>query len=192
LTILVIHHTIHWKKKEGVFLDGITILEASILYSALISPLLSMVLLFFWMSANMKNTAKAQLLGIVILLTLGFLAINSPIILIVEAIAIVLLVVWIFAYRDFFQKGQLPVILPIFALQIAYYILFFVLLSLEYILAITLLCIIPILSMILLYPWTFGNKKHSKGRVFIIIIFIVQIIFIISNITLPLMATSNF
>lgn len=151
-----------------------------------------MVLVLFWTSANMKNTAKAQLLGIVILLVLGFLAINSPMILIVGATAIILLVVWIFSYRNFFFKGQLSFILLIIALQVAYYILFFVIIGLEN-LAITLLllCIIPILSMILLFPWTFGNDKPSKGRVFIIIVFIIQVISAILSIVLSLIAMSN-
>lgn len=156
----------------------------------LFSPLLTIVLLLFWTSTNMKNTAKGQLLSIVILLVLGFLAINSPIFFIIEAIAIILLVVWIFANRDFFLKGQLPVILPISALQVAYYILFFVFIGLEYNLGMILL-IIPILSMIIVYPWTFGNKKTSKGRVLIMIIFIVQAIYAILIIVLSLMATSN-
>lgn len=174
-------------------MDGISLLDASLIYSLLFSPLLTMVLVLFWTSANMKNTAKTQLLGIVILLILGFLAINSPIILVAEAIAIILLVVWIFAYRDLFLKGQFTIILLFFALQVAYYILFFVFMGLQYNLAITLisLCIIPILSMILLYPWTFGNKKTSKGRELIIIVFIVQVIFIILSIVLSLMATVN-
>lgn len=177
-------------------MDGISLLEASLLYSVLFSPLLSMVLLLFWTSANMKNTAKAQLFGIVILLALGFLAINSPMILIIEATAIILFVVWLFAYRDFFLKeGQLSFILRFFALQVAYYILFFfVFTRLEYNLAITLLllCIIPILSMILLYSRTFGNKNTSKGRVLIVIVFIVQVIYAIITIVLALRAMSNF
>ena len=172
-------------------MDGISLLEASMLYSVLFLPILSMILLFAWTSANMKTTAKAQLFGIVILIALGFLAINSPIILIIEAAAIILLVVWVFAYRDFFLKGQLSVILLIFALQVAYYILFFVLMGLENNLAITLLCLIPILSIIFLYPWTFGNKKTSKGRVLIIIVFIVQVIYVILNILLSLIVTFN-
>lgn len=177
-------------RKGLFFLDGISLLEASIIYSLLFSPVLTMVFLLFWTSANMKTTAKAQLFGIVILIALGFLAINSPIILIIEAAAIILLVVWIFAYRDFFDKGQLPVILPISALQVAYYILFFVFMSLEYNLGLILL-IIPILSMIVVYPWTFGNKKNAKGRVLIMIIFIIQAIFAILIIVLSLMATAN-
>lgn len=172
-------------------MDGISFLDASILYSVLVSPLLCVVLLFFWMSANLKNTAKTQLLGIVILLALGFLAINSPIILIVEATAFILLVVWIFAYKNHFLKGQLPVFLLISALQFAYYILFFIFIGLENNLAITLLCIIQILSLILLYPWAFGNKNKTKGRAFIIIVFIIQVICAILNIVLSLMATSN-
>lgn len=172
-------------------MDGITTLDAIIIYSVLISPLLSMVLLFFWMSANMKSTAKAQLLGIVILMVLGFLAINSPFILIIEAAALILLVIWIIAYGGFFPKERLPVFLCTFALQIAFYIFFttiLILLNLGSPLAF-LICVIPILSMILLYPWTFGNKKKSEGRVFIMIIFIVQIIFTILNILISSPAT---
>ncbi len=165
-------------------MDGISFLEASILYAVLLFPLLTIILLLFWASANMKNTAKAQLFSIVILIAAGFLAINSPIFLIIEATALILLVVWIFAYRDFFLKGQLPVILLIFALQVAYYILFFVFIGLEYNLAITLLCISPILSMLLLYPWAFGNKSTAKGRVLIILVFIIQVIHVIFNIVL--------
>ena len=163
-------------------MDNISLLDASLIYSLLFSPLLSMILVLFWTSANMKNTARAQLLGIVILSVLGFLA-----------IAIILLVVWIFAYRKFFLKGQFTVTLLFLVLQVAYYMLFFVTMGSENNLAITLLllCIIPILSMILLYPWTFGNKKTSKGRELIIIVFIVQVIFIILSIVLSLMATVN-
>ena len=91
-------------------MDGISFLEASILYSVLLFPLLTIILLLFWASANMKNTAKTQLFGIVILIAAGFLAINSPIILIIEATALILLVIWIFAYKEFFLKEQLSVI----------------------------------------------------------------------------------
>ena len=171
-------------RKEVFFLDGISFLEASILYAVLLFPLLTILLLLFWASANMKNTAKAQLFGIVILIAAGFLAINSPIFFIIEATALILLVVWIFTYRDFLLKGQLSVILLIFALQVAYYILFFVFIGLEYNLAITLLCISPILSMLLLYPWAFGNKSTAKGRVLIILVFIIQVIHVIFNIVL--------
>ena len=170
-------------------MDGILLREAILFYSLLFLPIIILVLLLFWASVNTKTTAKVLLLGIIILFALGFLGINSPIILIVEVAAIILLVVWIFAYRDFFHKGKLPVILPISALQIAYYILFFVFMGLKYNL-ITLL-IIPILSMILLYPWTFGNKKTSKGQVLIMIIFIVQGIYAILVIVLSLMVTFN-
>ena len=160
-------------------MDGITFLDASIIYSLLFLPIITIILLFFWASANMKNTAKAQLLGILILFILGLLAINSPYILLIEAIAILLLIVWIYAYRNFFLKGQLSFILSISALQIVYYNLFLLLLSLGYTLVISLVCVIPIFSIVLLYPWTFGNKSPSKGQVFLIIAFIVQVIIII-------------
>ena len=172
-------------------MDGISLLEASILYTLLFCPLLSMVLLFFWTSANMKKTAKVQLLGLVFLLAIGFLTINSSISLVILAITIVLFVVWMFVYRDFFLKGQLPVIFFIFGLHVLYYILFFVFIGLQNDLAITLLTIIPILSMILLYPWTFGKKKTSNGRVFIMIALIIQVIYAILNITLSLMTIFN-
>ena len=121
----------------------------------------TMALVLFWTSANMKNTAKDQLRGILVLFALGFLSINSPIILVAEAIAIILLVVWIFAYRKLFLKGQFTVILLFLALQVGYYMLFFVTMGSENNLTLTLLllCIFPILSLLLLYPWTFGQKK---------------------------------
>lgn len=172
-------------------MDGITFLDASLIYSLLFSPLLTMVLLLFWTSANMKNTAKVQLLGIVILLVLGFFAINSPLIVIIEAAAIILLVVWISVYRDFFREGQLSISLLIIALQVAYCILFFVVVGLESTLVITLLCIIPVLSMILLYPWTFGSKNTSNGKIFIIIAFNIQVIIVILNIVFSLTAMFN-
>ena|GEM_PF-4792238 len=140
-------------------MDGISLLDVILFYSLILVPFLTMVLLLFWMSANIKNTAKARLYG---------------------------------TYHDFFHKGQLSFILLIFALQVSYYTLFFILLSLEYTLAFTLLCIIPILSMILLYSWTFGSKNTSKGRIFIISVFIVQVVFAILNIVLfSITATSN-
>ncbi|MEK3766160.1 hypothetical protein [Solibacillus sp. FSL K6-4121] len=174
-------------------MDDLSFLDASLIYLLLFSPLLSIILVLFWTSANMKNTAKAQLFGIVILLVLGFFAINSPLLLIVESIAIILLVVWIFAYKKFFLKGQFPFILLFFAIQVAYYILFFVFIGLEYNLAIILLllCIIPIVSMMLLYPWIFGIKKVFKGRVLIIIVFIIQVIYAVLSIVLSLIAKSN-
>ena len=150
-----------------------------------------MALLLFWTSSNMKNTVKFQLLGIGSLFVLALLAINSPLFFIIEAIAIVLLVVWIFAYRDFFLKGQLSAILFIVALQIFYYILLLIIISLENAIATVLLCVIPIISIVLLYPWTFGKKNTSKGQVFIIIVFIVQVIFVILNIMLTVISWSN-
>ncbi|WP_455662066.1 hypothetical protein [Pradoshia sp.] len=171
-------------------MDGISLLDASLFYSLLFSPLLTIVLLLFWISANMKNTAKVQLLSIVFLVILGFLAINSPFILIIEATAILLFLVWLYTYRSFFPKEQSSVFLLVFVLQIAYYMLFFFLLSSGN-LAITFLCIIPILSMVLLYSWTFGSKNTSSGRVFIIIVFIIQVIVVILTIVLSFIATSN-
>ena len=171
-------------------MDGISLLEASIFYSLLFSPIITIVLLLFWTSANMKTTAKAQLLGIIILFALGLLAINSPIILIVEAAAIILFTVWIFAYRDLFNKEQLPVTLTISALQVFSYILLFAFIGSEYNLEIILL-IIPILSIILIYPWTFGNKKTSKDSILIMLVFIVQVIYASLVIVLSLTATSN-
>ena len=158
------------------------------MYSLLASPLLSIVLLFFWMSVNFKNTAKAQLLGIVVLFVLGLLAINSPIIVIVEAAAIILFIVWLFAYRAFFSKEQVSVLIWFVVLQTVYYILLISILALMTNLGFIFACIIPILSMRLLYPWTFGNKKESEGRALILSIFVVQIIFMILNITVYLMA----
>lgn len=172
-------------------MDGITFLDASLIYSLLFSPLLTMALLLFWASSNMKKTVTVQLLGIVILFALALLAINSPLILIIGAIAVVLLVVWIFAYKDSFLKGQLSAILYIFPLQIVYYILFPVLINLENALTIALLCVIPILSMVLLYPWTLGNKNTSKGQVFLYIVFIVQGIFLLLNLVFSVIAGSN-
>ena len=172
-------------------MDGISLLDASVIYSLLFSPPLTITLLLFWASVDMKNTAKAQLLGIVILFVLGFLAINSPIILIIEATSILLFFVWIYTYKNFLRKEQLSVFSHIFALQSSYYILFFLIINLEYRLAIILLCIIPILSMILLYPWTFGSKKTAKGQVYIQSVFIIQTIFAILMIVISIMASVN-
>ena len=167
-------------------MDGITFIDASAIYSLLFLPIITIILLFFGASANMKNIAKAQLLGIVILFILGLLAINSLFILLIEVIAILLLVGWIYAYRNFFLKGQFSFILSISLLQIVYYNPFLILLSIEYTLLISLVCVIPIFSMSLLYPWTFGNKNTSKGRVFLIIAFIVQVIITILIIVVSL------
>lgn len=169
-------------------MDGITIWDALIIYSLLASPLLSIVLLFFWLSANVKNTAKAQLLGIIVLFVLGFLAINSFIILIVDAVVIILFVAWFFAYRSFFSKERLPITISVAVLQVIYYVLFIAILALTNV-GLILVCIISVLSIILLYPWAFGNKKESEGRGFILSIFAVQIMFAILNITVYLVAT---
>ena len=165
-------------------MDGISLLEAIAFYSLLLSPLLSMILLLFWTSVNMKNTAKAQLAGIVILSALGFAASNSPLFLLIETAALILSGVWIFAYRGCFLKGQLTVILSAFALQAAYSALLFTFIGSAYSLAVPLLCISPILTMILLYPWTFGNKRTSGGWVFLLIVFFVQVVHAILTITL--------
>ncbi len=157
-------------------MDDITFLDASVIYSLLFLPIITIILLFFWASANIKTAAGVQLLGIVILFILGLLAINSPYIVLIEAIAILLLIVWIYAHRNNFLKGQVSFILTIFALQIVYYNLFLLLLGIQYTLVISLACIIPILSIYLLYPWTFGNKKTSQGRIFLMIAFIAQVI----------------
>ena len=170
-------------------MDGISLLEASVFYSVLVSPLLTIVLLLFWTSSNINNTAKIQLLGIFILFYVGIFLNSSMFLIIGTTAAIILLVVWILAYKNYFLKGQLRVTLLIFVIQVAYYILFFELIGLENNLAILLLCIIPILSMLQLYPWTFGNKKTSKGRVFIIFVFVVQVIFLVLNIVLSLITT---
>ena len=170
-------------------MDGISLLDAIIIYSLLFSPPLTITLLLFWASADMKNTAKAQLLCIVILFILGLLTINSPIILIIETTAILLFVIWIYTYRNFFRKEQLTIFSHIFALQFSYYIFFFVILILEYHLAILLLCLIPIFSIKLVYSRTFLSKNTTSGRLFIILAFIVQVIFTILNIMLYLITT---
>ena len=173
-------------------MDGISLLDATIIYSLLFSPLLTMVLLFFWTSANMANNAKVQLLGIFILLVLGFLAINSPFILIIESAAIILFILWLITYRASFLNGQISLISTIFILQFVFYLLFFILLFFESGPIFSLLGIIPILSMIFLYPWAFGKKKTiSKGRVFIIFGFIVQVYLVILSIVNSFVVTSN-
>ena len=140
------------------------------------------------MSVDVKNAAKAQLLGIVVLFVLGLLAINSPIFGIVEVATMILLGAWLFAYRDFFSKERLPVTISVVVLQMIYYVLFIAIgawTNLGFILA----CIISVLSMILLYPWAFGDKRESNGRAFVLSIFAVQIMFTVLNITIYLMAT---
>ena len=169
-------------------MDGISFLDASIFYSLLFSPLLTMLLLFFWLSTNLRNLAKAQLVGIVVLIILGFLAINSPFITLIEGVALVLLIVWILTNKDSFLKGQLSFISLVFTLQIIYYVLFFIFLGLELNLAFAFLSIIPILSIILLYSRMFGSKKTANGRVFLLTTFAVQVIFAISNLALSLIA----
>lgn len=172
-------------------MDGISFLDALHIYSLLFSPILTMLLLLFWLSADIKNLAKVQLLGIVILVVLAFLSINSPMIAILGGAAIVLFVIWLSTYSRFFLKEQSSVTLRIFSLQIAHYVLFFVLLSFQYHLALTFMCIIPILSMIQLYSWAFGSKNTSNGRVFIIIVFVIQVILACLNIAIPLIETYN-
>jgi len=123
-------------------LDGISLLDAIQFYYLLFSPFLTIIILLFWMAANMKRSAK----------------------------------------------GKLTLFSIISILQFAYSILFFALLDLESNLAIALLCIIPIISIILLYSWTFGRKKTLSGRVFLIMIFIVQVILLILTFILSLIA----
>ena len=166
-------------------MDGITTLQAVMMYSLLVSPLLSIVLLFFWLSVDAKNTAKVQLLGIVVLFVLGFLAINSTIIIIVHAAAIILLVAWLFAYRRFFSKDRLS---SVATLQISYAIAFVALFMLTNV-GFILVCIISVFSMIRLYPWAFGDKRESNGRALVLSIFAVQIMFTVLTITFYLMAT---
>ena len=170
-------------------MDGISFIDALQIYSLLFSPILTMLLLMFWMSANIKKIANTQLLGIVILLVLAFLAINSPMIAILGGAAVFLFIIWLATYSRFFLKEQSSITLHIFLLQIAHYVLFFALLSFQYHLALTLMCIIPIFSMIRLYPWAFGNKNISNGRAFIIIAFIIQVILACLNIAIPLIET---
>ena len=173
-------------------MDGISLLDATIIYSLLFSPLLTIVLLFFWTSANMKNKAKTQLLGIFILLVVGFLVINSPFILIIESVAIILFILWLMGNRASFLNEQLSIISIITVLQLVFYMLFFILLGLEFGPILSLLCIIPILSMFFLFPWTFGKKRTiSKGRVFIILVFIVQVYLFILSIVNSFVVTSN-
>ena len=168
-------------------MDGITLYDTMLFYSLLFSPLLAMILISFWMSANSKNKAKVQLLGIVILVVLGFFAINSPFIIIIELTAIFLFLAWIYTHREFFLEERLSVFLSIVSLQLAYYSLFIFLMSLGN-LAIALLCFFPILSLVLLYSWTFGRKKASRGRVYIIMVSIVQVILLILTIILSFTA----
>ena len=173
-------------------MDGISLLDATIIYSLLFSPLLTIVLLFFWASANMVNKAKTQLLGIFILLVLGFLAINSPFILIIEGVAVVLFILWLITNRQSFLDEQISFISILVVLQLVFYMLFFILIGLESGLILSLLGIIPILSVCFLYPWAFGKKRTiSKGRLFIILVFIVQVYLVILSIVNSLVVTSN-
>ena len=140
----------------------------------------------------MVNKAKAQLLGIFILLVLGFLAINSPFILIIEGVAVVLFILWLITNRQSFLDEQISFISILVVLQLVFYMLFFILIGLESGLILSLLGIIPILSVCFLYPWAFGKKRTiSKGRLFIILVFIVQVYLVILSIVNSLVVTSN-
>ena len=167
---------------EGVvFLDGISLLDASLFYSLLFSPLLTMIFLLLWISADMKKAIKAQILGIIILVAAGIFAINSPFITVIEAIAILLLFVWFIAHKDSFRREKRSATLSIFAFQITYYILFFPLLIAGNAATAFVLCIAPILTIKFAYPWAFG-RKTSSDRMYVTFAIIVQVILILLNI----------
>ena len=157
-------------------------------YALATMPILTIVLLLFWIPANMNKTAKIQFLGIFILFVIGILTAQydfNTLFGIILLIFIIALTLWIFVNRRFFIIKHLSVISMIFALQIAF---FFLIQWIGYGLSLILLCIVPILSMVLLYPWIFGSKEKSYGRVLAIIIFIVQLIFTILNVVLLILA----
>ena len=162
-------------------MDGISLLDASLFYSLLFSPLLTMVFLLFWISADIKKAAKAQILGIIILMAAGIFAINSPFITFIEAIAILLLIVWFIAHKDSFRREKRSVTLSIFAFQITYYILFFPLLISGNAATAFVLCIAPILTIKFAYPWAFG-RKTSSGRMYVIFAIVLQVVLTLLNI----------
>ena len=146
------------------------ILEYSIVYL----PLLTMALLLLWIPANMKNTSKAQFIGIftlfiliVVLCAIDYIGTG----LILFLLFIVLLTLWIFVNRGSFQIRHISIIFLIFIMQFALYLIF--LQSWGIMTSIILCSIITIISLILLYSWIFGNKKALNGRLLALIIFIV-------------------
>ena len=160
-------------------MDGISLLDAILLYSVLFLPILTMILLFAWGAANMKSSSKVQLLVIILVFILGILAINS-IILPIMSVSMILLFIWIYLNRSGFVQGQLLCIFIVFGFQLLFYFLGFSVIDLESTWAFTILLITPIVTIVLLFPWTFGRKNIlTKGRLIVVIVFILQVILLI-------------
>ncbi|MEC2054151.1 hypothetical protein I6J18_04815 [Peribacillus psychrosaccharolyticus] len=160
-------------------MDGISFLDAILIYSVLFLPIVTMILLFVWGAANMKNSSKVQLLVVILVFILGILAINS-IILPIMSVSMVLLFIWIYLNKNGFAQGQLLFIFIVFGFQILFYFLWFLVLDLETTLAFIILLVAPIATMGLLFPWTFGRKNTlAKGQLIVVIAFILQVILLI-------------
>lgn len=160
-------------------MDGISFLDAILIYSVLFLPIVTMILLFAWGAANMKNSSKVQLLVVILVFILGILAINS-IILPIMSVSMVLLFIWIYLNKNGFAQGQLLFIFIVFGFQLLFYFLWFLVLDLESTLAFIILLVAPIATMGLLFPWTFGGKNTlAKGQLIVVIAFILQVILLI-------------
>ena len=160
-------------------MDGISLLDAILLYSVLFLPIITMILLFVWGAANMKNSSKVQLLVVILVFILGLLTINS-IILPIMIVSMVLLFIWIYVNRSGFIQGQLLFIFIVFGFQLLFYVLGFSVIDLGSTWAFITLLIAPIVTMALLFPWTFGRKNTlAKGHFIGVIAFILQVILLI-------------
>ena len=157
-------------------MDGISLLDAILLYSVLFLPIVTMILLFAWGAANMKNSSKVQLLVVILVFILGLLTINS-IILPIMIVSMILLFIWIYINRSGFVQGQLLFIFIVFGFQLLFYFLGFSVIGLESTWAFIILLIAPIVTIVLLSPWTWGRKSTlAKGRLIVVIAFILQVI----------------
>lgn len=110
------------------------------------------------------------------------------IVLFVPLLTMVLLIIWTFLNRKNISKFKSLTVVLMFALQILYYLLAFLVLKLESNLAIALLTIIPIFSLVLLYSRVFGHMRKAAGRILMSIIYLAQLILAIATFLLALSA----
>lgn len=106
-------------------------------------------------------------------------------------LVMVLLVGWTVINLKHISKEQLPKITTVFGLQFVYYVLFFVFITLESNAILWVLCMIPIIAMLVLYPIVLGKQKLMNSRILLVAVFVVQAICMVSVIAVAIISLFN-
>lgn len=106
-------------------------------------------------------------------------------------LVMILLVGWTVINLKHIAKEQLPKITTVFGLQFVYYVLFFVFITVESNAILWVLCIMPIIAVLVLYPIVLGKQKLMNSRILLVAVFVVQAICLVSVVSVAIMSLFN-